>query len=74
MFLIEAFTDANGNLVMIIYGFGWKGTFAGGLYFKNRVYPSIGTFTDAWYIYRWADQNGNGFVELNEITLVNHGT
>ena len=55
MFIIEAFTDTNGRTVFIVYGFGWKGTFAGRLYFKNRIYPNITTFTDAWYVFEWVD-------------------
>jgi len=75
MFLVEYFMDSDGNAVFIIYGYGWKGSFAGGRYFKSTIYPSIGTYTHAYYVYQWNDASGNndGFPDLDEITLVTSG-
>jgi hypothetical protein len=76
MMLVEAFTDANGNTVLIFSGFGWEGTFTSGFYMKNLVYSgALAGMTDAWYFYSWTDKNGNGFVEDYEVnpTPVNHG-
>jgi hypothetical protein len=73
MFVVECFQDSDSNLVFIIYGYGWKGSFAGGNYFKSTIYPNIGTYTHAYYIYQWVDANNDGFPDLNEITPVTNG-
>jgi hypothetical protein len=67
MFVIESFIDEVGNRVLAIYGYGWKGTFAGGKFFKFEICPNIANFTDSYYIYKWVDTNGDGFVNLDEI-------
>jgi len=73
MFVVECFQDSDGNVVFVIYGYGWKGSFAGGRYFKSTIYPNISTYTHAYYIYQWIDANNDGFPDLNEITLVTSG-
>ena len=75
MGLIEAFMDQNGNTVIIFSGFGWKGTFVAGVYFKTVLISQLSTMTDSWYIYSWSDNNGNGFAEVSEVNPapVNHG-
>ena len=73
MFVVEYFVDGSGNAVFVIYGYGWKGSFAGGEYFKSIIYPNIGTYTHAYYIYQWVDANNDGFPDLNEITPVTNG-
>ena len=75
MGLIEAFMDQNGNTVIIFSGFGWKGTFVSGVYFKAVLVSQLSTMPDSWYIYSWVDGNGNGFAEVSEVnpTPVNHG-
>ncbi|MFC1505685.1 hypothetical protein ACFLQ6_01290, partial [Thermoproteota archaeon] len=67
MFVVEAFTDNSGNNIFIAYGYGWKGTFAGGKFFKFIIYPEISNYTDSYYVFKWIDINDNSFVELNEI-------
>jgi len=73
MFVVEHLLDVNGNAVFIVYGYGWKGSFAGGRYFKAVIYPDISGYTHAYYIYRWIDGNNDGFPDLNEITQVTYG-
>jgi N-acetylneuraminic acid mutarotase len=67
MFVVESFIDGNGNHVFIVYGYGWKGTFAAGLLFRSVIYPNIGSYSNSWYVFRWTDANGDGFVDQNEI-------
>jgi len=73
MFVVETFLDSNGNTVFIIYGYGWKGSFAGGTFFKSVIYPNISSYTHAYYIYKWNDTNNDGFPDLNEISQVTYG-
>jgi hypothetical protein len=75
MFLVEYFKDANNNKVFIIYGFAWKGTYIGGVFFKTNILPNIVSFTHGWYIYQWNDTNGNGLPDPYEVnaTPVSYG-
>jgi hypothetical protein len=75
MFLVEYFKDANNNKVFIVYGFAWKGTYIGGVFFKTNILPNIASFTHSWYIYQWNDTNGNGLPDPYEVntTPVNFG-
>jgi len=75
MFLVEYFKDANNNKVFIVYGFAWKGTYVGGVFFKTYILPNIAGFTHGWYIFRWDDANGNGLPDPYEVntTPVNYG-
>jgi hypothetical protein len=67
MFVLETFMDSSDNKVYIVYGYGWKGTFGGGKFFKFIIYPDISSYTDSYYVFKWVDGNSNGFVDLDEI-------
>lgn len=67
VFVIEHFLDNSGNAVLIIYGYGGLGTFAGARLFKSVIYPNIRSYTHSYYIYHWFDDNGDCFPDLNEI-------
>jgi hypothetical protein len=54
-FLMEAFTDAAGRTVYIIYGLQWGGTLAGFQYVVNSVLKNPSSYTASWYVYRWQD-------------------
>jgi hypothetical protein len=71
-FVIMALVDANGNHVFISYGFDWKGTWAAGIYLK-AIYPTIQTYTKAYYIVHWVDTNGDGIPQPNEMTVIATG-
>jgi hypothetical protein len=74
-FLIESFVDNNGNNVLIIYGYGGRGTFAAALYFKEQLYPGPGnTLSPGYQIVQWNDTNGNGLPEFpqDSFTQVYH--
>jgi len=75
MFLVEYFKDANNNKVFIVYGFAWKGTYVGGVFFKTYILPNIVSFTHGWYICQWDDVNGNGLPDPYEVntTPVSYG-
>jgi len=65
MFIMMAFKDpANGRHVIILYGYGWKGTYAAAVMFKmlgRLLIPAL--LEDAYYIYKWTDSNGDLFVD-----------
>jgi hypothetical protein len=67
MFLIEVFTDSSGNVIYYMYGYGWKGTFAAGKFFKFVIAPDIANYTGSFYVFRWTDTDSDSFVDLDEI-------
>jgi hypothetical protein len=71
IFLVETFNDDRGNFVVIIYGIGWKGTFAGGVYFKEVISNNMASYTDDVYIFEWTDAGiGDGIPQKGEIAQV----
>jgi len=62
LFLVELFCDDEGRFVFIVYGVGWKGSLAGGIYFDQVIYPDMNSYTNSWYIFKW-DDDGDGNVE-----------
>jgi len=69
LFVVMVFQDTNGNFVLIIYGLGWKGTFAGGIYFKEVIKPSLGTYSRSAYVFKWMDAGVmDGVPQAGEIT------
>jgi hypothetical protein len=66
MFVIQSFIENADNKFLVIYGYGWKGTFAGGKFFKFVVYPNIIQYTNSYYIFKWTDNNNDCFVDLSE--------
>ena len=76
MALIEIFTDSLGNTIVIFSGFGWRGTFTAGLYFKTVMgtpTTTLAGYTMSWYLLHWTDSNQNGFPEYTEVTPESSG-
>jgi hypothetical protein len=73
--LIESFKDLFNNTVIVFSGFGWKGTFMSGFYFKTVLAGNLSGLKDSWYFWNWMDLNGNAFPDSYEVdtTAVNHG-
>jgi hypothetical protein len=59
VFAIQIIRDADGRLVVLMYGERYTGTWAAAVYFKFVVYANISTYTDNYYIVRWTDVNGD---------------
>nr|MDO8134257.1 hypothetical protein [Candidatus Njordarchaeum guaymaensis] len=74
LFVIQSFTDNNQNKVYIMYGIGWKGTWAAGIYFKERYRDEISNLDKCCYIFRWVDleRDGykDGYPQPDEIVMV----
>ena len=62
MFVIEVYEDGDGKIILLCYGFGWKGTYAAGKYFFTEVCPDLASYPYGWIIVEWEDANGDGFV------------
>jgi hypothetical protein len=55
VFAIQVLRDADGRLVVLMYGERYTGTWAAAEYFKFIVYPTITSYTDSYYIVQWTD-------------------
>ena len=63
MFLIEVFQNSDEQTLLIVYGFGWQGTYAAGKYFDKVIYPNLDDFKNQWVIVHWMDTSLDGFVD-----------
>jgi len=66
----------SGRSVIILYGYGWKGSYAAALLFKYGAWfgrANIPMREYSYYIYKWTDGNGDGFVDLGELSYVAGG-
>jgi hypothetical protein len=77
-FLMEAFTDSAGRMVLIIYGLQWGGTLAGFQYLVNYVWWNPSAYNSNWYVFRWQDAtsgaSANGIPDPDDTyTLIANG-
>jgi len=74
-FVLEMVKDpASGSLTLVVYGFYSPGTAAGGWYVQNALLPQLPGYAERWYVFGWADNNGNGAPDsLSEFTLIASG-
>jgi hypothetical protein len=78
IFILETFIDDSNNFVAIMYGITQYGTLAAGPYFRDTILPSIGNYTQGWYIFEWTDgansQPYDSFPQPAEISAVAQGS
>ena len=54
--------------VMVVWGYGWQGTYAGSAFMGDPV--NWQTYSDAHFVMlRWTDSNGDGLVQMSETTV-----
>ena len=71
IFVVMTFQDTNGNFVLIIYGLEWRGSFAGGIYFRAVIKPNLATATASAYVFKWTDAGAkDGVPQSTEIAKV----
>lgn len=51
--MLEAFKDASGRTVYLVYGWRWIGTVAATDFITEPVLKNPAAFTHSWYVYRW---------------------
>ena len=73
MFASMVFYDEDGdNTFFLMYGFGWKGTWASGIYFKEVISKNPDAYTNQYYIFHWIDDaNQDGIPQAHEIQQIN---
>lgn len=60
LIVMEIFKDSS-NTILIIYGFDWKGTWAGGICFKDLIVNNF-SYDKTCYIFHWIDTQPNNEV------------
>jgi hypothetical protein len=68
LIIMEILRDSS-NTILIIYGFDWKGTWAGGICFKELIVNNF-SYDKTCYIFHWIDSQPDGVPESSEIHLV----
>lgn len=67
LFVIEVLTDET-NVIVIMYGFTWKGTWASGVFFKETISKDFNDYAEKCYVFHWVDDAGmNEIPESSEI-------
>ena len=60
--------EHNGRTVLVVWGYGWQGTYAGSVFIGDP--DNWTTYTEGHMLMvRWVDSNGDGLVQENEITV-----
>lgn len=67
MFIVMVFYDGT-NTFLVLYGVGWKGTWASGIYFSEVISKNLDTYTNGYYLFHWIDQKEkDGIPQSHEI-------
>jgi hypothetical protein len=65
-----------GDDVLIVYGITWRGTWAGGIYYKDVLWETAESEYFAGFNYvilQWTDSNGDTYPTSNELSIVAAG-
>jgi hypothetical protein len=69
MFVVEVFVDGS-NLLVVMYGFTWRGTWASGICFKEVIAKNLNAYSEGCYVFHWVDKGKlDGVPQRNEISL-----
>jgi hypothetical protein len=73
-FLVQiVFDPISGTLSLVLYGLDAPGTRAASYHVANTMLPSIGTFTQTWYLYEWLGTSAGGPTPGDTWTLLASG-
>jgi hypothetical protein len=74
-FIIQFMRDPDsGSLVLNAQGLWLSGTVAAAYQLTNGLLPTLSEQDQAWYAYRWTDQDGDKAPDADEIVLVDSGS
>jgi hypothetical protein len=65
MFVIEAFMDKS-NLIIVMYGFSWRGTWASAVCFKEVILNDLNHYSQNWYVFHWIDSDSQDGIPQSE--------
>jgi hypothetical protein len=58
---------AGSNIMIIMHGFSWRGTWATGIYFAQKMAKSLNDYDKPFYIISWCDENQDRVPQLREM-------
>ena len=65
------YDEAGSNTFFLMYGMGWKGTWASGIYFKEVMSKNLEAYTNQYYVFSWVDDNQqDGIPQTSEIHII----
>ncbi|MFP3952058.1 MAG: C1 family peptidase, partial [Candidatus Bathyarchaeia archaeon] len=67
-FVFQIYSDGE-RYIASLWGFAAEGTYAGGTCFTDIIWPDIEEYTNGYYIYSWADLNGDTMPQAQEMEL-----
>lgn len=68
MFAVMAFYDEESdNSFLVMYGVGWKGTWASGIYFTEVISSNLNAYSSGYYVFHWVDTNQDTLPQNHEI-------
>ena len=73
MFVVQAFKDGK-NDFLVIYGVGWRGTWAASIYLANAILKDLAEYSNAYFVFNWVDDGiQDGIPQFSEISKANFG-
>ena len=63
--------ELSGRNILLVWGYGWQGTYAGSTFIGDPENWQV--YSDSHMLQlRWTDTNGDGLVQMNEISVEHH--
>lgn len=72
LMVIQVFKDQN-NIILSMYGYSWKGTWATGIYFSEYMAKNLKDFTGTYCVLKWYDNDVNEVPDPHEIEILELG-
>jgi hypothetical protein len=72
-FVVQIYMD-DLRTVFSMWGISHTGTYAGGVYLSDFIYPNLASQTQGYYVCKWTDLNNDGIQQLDEITALTSGS
>lgn len=68
VFLLEFFLDDYGRNILVLYGFGWRGTWIAAEYLSKVILSNASKYQETAYVFRWTDSNNDGIPTIDEVS------
>ncbi|MCJ7760672.1 hypothetical protein MUP59_05965, partial [Candidatus Bathyarchaeota archaeon] len=66
LMIIQTF-KSEGNTILVLYGFNWRGTWAAGLHFSALITANPQEYSESFCVLSWEDSTGDGVPQQFEV-------